>query len=98
MLKVRRATKLATSSESGVTTTTTAAMRASTLNMKPSVPTMVMTPEKSCVKPISRPSETWLTSVMTRLNISPWLLVSMVLSGTTSSLSMACRRMSRATP
>ena len=88
--------KFATSSDSGVTTTTTVAMRASTLYMKPSVPTMVITPEKSCVKPIKSPSETWLTSLMTRLSRSPWLWLSSVLSGTFSSVSTALKRMSRA--
>ena len=72
MLNVRRATKLATSSEMGVTRMTISVMRTFSPNMKISVPTMVTAPENSCVKPMSRPSEIWSTSVTTRLITSPW--------------------------
>lgn len=62
----------ATNRDTGVTTTTTSAMRQLSENMKPSVPKMVITPVKSWVNPINRPSENWSASAMTRLTSSPW--------------------------
>ena len=65
----------ATSSESGVSSTTTSVIFQLIESMKPSVPTMVRTPVNSCVKPMSRPSANWSTSAIMRLSVSPegWL-------------------------
>ena len=68
---VRCAMNFATNSESGVITTTTAAMPACLANMNPSVPRIVITPVNSCVKPIRRPSAHASASEITRLTISP---------------------------
>ena len=61
----------ATTREIGVTTSTTSVIAAFTETMKPMVPRMVITPVKSWVKPIKRPSANWSTSAITRLTISP---------------------------
>ena len=55
----------------GVTQITTSAMRASTYSMNDSVPMMVITPVKSWLKPISRPSAKVSTSAIMRLTRSP---------------------------
>ena len=68
---VRLAMKLATSSESGVMSTTSSVIGALNVSMKPSVPRIVITPEKSWVKPISRPSANVSTSAIMRLTVSP---------------------------
>ena len=73
--------------ESGVTQTTTTATGTEIENMKASVPAMVTMPEKSCVKPCSRPSPTWSTSLTTRESKSPWACASMKESGSAWSLS-----------
>ena len=61
----------ATRKETGVIHTTTRAMGMLVISMKTSVPAMVSTPVKSCVKPIRRPSAKVSTSAMTRLTMSP---------------------------
>ncbi len=61
----------ATTRDIGVTSSTTRVMVIFTENMKPKVPSMVMTPVKSWVKPIRRPSANWSTSAITLLTISP---------------------------
>ena len=45
-------------------------------NINTRVPIMVTTPEKSCVKPKSKPSERVSASAITRLMISPVLCLS----------------------
>ena len=57
-MNVRLAINDAVKSESGVTSTTISVTIQLTESMQISVPSMVMTPVKSCVKPIRRPSET----------------------------------------
>ena len=94
---VRLAMKAATSRDTGVMTTTTAVMTTLTLSMKISVPRMVMTPENSWVKPMSRPSANWSTSAMTRLTTSPVGRESMYFRGRIWSLRKASLRMSRTT-
>ena len=61
----------ATKSESGVTHTTTSVIGILTVSIKPNVPSIVMTPVKSCVNPIRSPSANWSTSAITRLTTSP---------------------------
>ena len=56
MVKVRFAMKPATKKDSGVISTTTSVIPTSVVTMKRRVPRMVITPEKSWVKPIRRPS------------------------------------------
>ena len=63
--------KLATNSDTGVMTTTTSVITGFIHSMNSSVPTMVSTPVKNCVKPMSRPSANWSTSAIMRLTISP---------------------------
>ena len=62
--------------ETGVITITTTVMPGWMVSIKRSVPTMVTTPVKNCVKPIKRPSANWSTSVIMRLTTSPRLFVS----------------------
>ena len=81
--------------ESGVTSTTTSVMVRLMESINASVPTMVITPVKSWVKPCSRPSPTWSTSLTTRLIRSPWAWLSIKLSGMRLSLSLASTRISR---
>ena len=83
MLKVFLAIKLATKSESGVIITTASVILALIVSMNISVPSIVITPVKNCVNPISRPSANWSTSAITRLTISPYECPSMYLSGST---------------
>ena len=64
MLKVFLAIKLATKNESGVITTTASVILALIVIMNISVPSIVMTPVKNCVNPISRPSANWSTSAL----------------------------------
>lgn len=52
-------------------------------NMNTSVAAIVTTPEKSCVKPSSRPSDRMPVSAMTRLTMSPVLCRSRYESGRT---------------
>ena len=89
--------KLATNSDRGVITTTASAMSAFSLNMNTSVPSIVMTPVKSCVNPRSRPSANVSTSAMTRLTISPDGFESIYASGSIWSFANAALRISRTT-
>ena len=88
------AINFATKSDSGVSTTTRSAMRQSSTIMNASVPRIVMTPVKNCVKPIKRPSEKVSTSEITRLTVSPAGCASIYESGSAWILRMASRRMS----
>ena len=65
------AMNFAAKSDSGVRMTTTSVMRQSKLSMNPSVPAIVSTPVKSCVKPRSNPSANCSVSEIIRLTISP---------------------------
>ena len=58
--------------ESGVTKMTTSAIFQFIISMKASVPRIVMTPVKNCVKPIKSPSANWSASAIMRLTVSPW--------------------------
>ena len=69
---VRFATKPANQMETGVTATTTKAIKGFSTAMMPSVPRMVATPGKSWVRPCSRPSATSSASFVMRLMMSPW--------------------------
>ena len=51
--------------------TTSSVIGALNVSMKLSVPRIVITPEKSWVKPISRPSANVSTSAIMRLTVSP---------------------------
>ena len=94
---VRRAMNAATTSDTGVSSTTTSVIVTLWLSMKHSVPTMVRIPENSSVKPSSRPSDSRSASEMTRLTTSPYGRLSSVLSGRRSSLRNASSRRSRIT-
>ena len=87
----------ATTRETGVTSSTTKVMTPLTESMKPKVPKMVMTPVKSWVKPIKRPSANWSTSAMTRLTISPVGWPSRYPRGSSCRCRKASLRMSRTT-
>ncbi len=76
-------------SEIGVAMMTTSAIVKRILIIKMMVPTIVMTPVKSCVNPKSSPSVNESASVTIRLAISPWLSLSMTPTGTLRSLSKA---------
>ena len=84
----------ATKKETGVRQMTRMEIRTSLLNMKISVATMVTIPENSCVKPRSRPSESWSVSVMMRLTMSPVLWASRYFKGSTWICRIARLRMS----
>ena len=74
---------------------TTSPISQRSTSMMTSVLTMVTTPLKSCVNPRSKPSEISVTSVMTRLKMSPLSLESRKESGTFSRLSIDRFLMSR---
>ena len=95
MLYVRFAINEDTTSDSGVTTTTAAAISGCLTSMKISVPRIVITPVNSCVKPIRTPSDSCSTSDMTRETMSPSGCASMVFSGSFAILRNAASRMSR---
>ena len=57
--------------EKGVRTTTASAITQLIENIIPRIAAMVITPVKSCVKPIRRPSEKESMSAVMRLRISP---------------------------
>ena len=90
---MNRATKM----DSGVSATTTSAMRQSMKIITPSVPKIVSTPVNSWVKPINKPSLNCSTSVVMRLIASPGRWASIYFSGKISSCSNALTRMSRTT-
>ena len=64
-------TNLPSTSESGVITITTSATEGRMESIRIRVPAMVITPVKSCVKPMSKPSAKVSTSPITRLTVSP---------------------------
>ena len=97
MANVRFAIKFATRKDTGVISTTTNVIDTFTDSMNPKVPTMVATPVKSWVNPISSPSANWSTSAITRLTISPLEWLSIYLSGRISILRNASFLMSRTT-
>ena len=87
----------ATTSETGVTSSTTKVMVTLTESIKPRVPKMVMSPVNSWVKPIKSPSANWSTSAITRLTISPVGCPSRYLRGSFCRCRKASLRMSRTT-
>ena len=89
MLYVFLAINDATNSETGVIHTTTRAMIQLIEIIKQSVPTIVITPVKSCVNPIRSPSENWSTSAMILLTISPCVCESTYERGRLPSFSYA---------
>ena len=89
------ATKFAMNSESGVKSATTRAISHLSTSIMTSVLTMVTTPLNSCVNPRSKPSEISVTSVMTRLKISPLSCESIYERGAFCKVSIARLRMSR---
>ena len=91
------AIKAATNRDTGVITTTTTVISTFTLSMKHKVPRMVITPVKSWVKPMSKPSANWSTSAMTRLTTSPVGWPSMYFKGRIWIFRKASFRMSRTT-
>ena len=94
MLKVFLAIKLATKNESGVITTTASVILALIVIMNISVPSIVITPVKNCVNPISRPSANWSTSEITWLTISPCGCASTYFKGSISIFRKASLRIS----
>ena len=68
---VRPVMNFAANSDSGVSSTTTSAMRQLRRSMMTSVQRMVKAPVKNCEKPSTRPSESWSASAMMRLSVSP---------------------------
>ena len=82
-------------SDSGVKMPTTMPISQRSTSMMTSVLTMVTMPLKSCVKPSSKPSDISVTSVITRLKMSPLSLESRKESGTFSRLSIDRLRISR---
>ena len=95
MAYVRLAMKLATNRETGVISTTTSVIGTLSVSMKMSVPRMVITPVKSWVKPMSRPSANVSTSEIMRLTVSPEGWASRYRRGSLWMWAKASRRMSR---
>ena len=89
ILYVLFAIKLATKNETGVIRTTTSVILTFIDNINPSVPSIVITPEKNCVNPINKPSANWSTSAITRLTISPYECPSIYFNGRCSIFSIA---------
>ena len=94
MEKVRFAINAATNREMGVRTTTTRVIKGLTDSIKPRVPSMVITPVNSWVKPMSSPSENWSISAMIRLIMSPCWWESTYFRGSSSSRLKALVRIS----
>ena len=94
MLYEREAMNFATRKLIGVSTITISVIQKFLENMNTSVAATVTTPEKSCVKPSSSPSDKIPVSAMTRLTMSPVLCRSRYESGSFWMCRIACARRS----
>ena len=63
--------------DTGVTSTTTRAMKGFSASITARVPKMVATPGSNWVRPCKRPSDTHSASFTMRLMMSPWVWPSM---------------------